>query len=286
MLRKGSKMYKNSLREGLMEGRGEMAHRGAKLKILASLMIEECGILELSRISGTARATVSALVGELTDSTLLEREGERVIHINKRIVLAFAEIYRDHAEIVSYYFKDRRCDRVYLRFSFAMTFDGNIDRTISTMERHVRDLKNSGYSVYSALMLVNCRPRNEILSSTPDAISRKSDMTAAYLRITECTDSLLYADENDGSADMYFDGKHICSGAARIDDIEASIDGFFTFARPRVMMLECKKNKTCEDFEKLKRICEQRSVELIFIDRDKLTPSELALALEIFAKHI
>jgi hypothetical protein len=269
-----------------MEGRGERARKETKLGILDALIENACGILELSRITDTARATVSTLVHELEEVSLLERTGERSLGINSNIVMVFMEIYRDYTEVLSYYFKDGRCDRVQIRHTWSLSFEGNLERSVVTLSRHVRQLKESGYSVYTAAMFVNCSSRKNIPTNAFDAVAKRSEMISEYWRRSGRYECLLYVDENDMSADLYCDGKHICGGVSRLNDIQSDVERFLAVLHPTVLVLECKKTHGAEDFEGLKNMCASSRLELVFIEKNKPTPAELALMLAAFEKHL
>ena len=269
-----------------MEGRGEQARKETKLRILSALLKNEYGILELSKITDTARATVSSLVSKLNEKALVERAGKGTLRINSNIVMVLLEIYRDYIEIVSYYFKDRRCDRVQIRLSWAFTLEGNVDRSVVTVSRHVQELKDSGYTVYTAAMLVNCSLRTEISLNAFGAVCQRNDMTSEYLLRCGRGDCLLYVDENDMSADLYCEGKHVCGSASRLGDIKSDVEGFLAVLHPTALVLECKKAHCSDDFEGLKLICANNRVELEFVEKNRPTPSELALMLAVLERHL
>ena len=269
-----------------MEGRGSTARRNTKLKILAALMQDGRGVLELSRITDTSRATVSQLVDELREVGILESGGERMLAIDPRIVAVFIEIYREYTEIVTYYFGNGKCDRVQMRHVWSLTFGANVERSVITMARHIRALSADGYTVYSAAMLVGCDPGSNMPKNTFDAVRQKRDMIASYLSMTGEQGSLLYVDESDTSAALYFESKHVCACGPGFSDTGAYITSVLGFLQPSRVVIECKKNRSREDFSEVREICQGCGVELTVAERSALTPAEFALMIEAFRNRI
>ena len=265
-----------------MKGRGESARREAKLDILRILTERVSNVAELSAATDTGRATVSELLSELIDYGIVERIGERAFSLSGRICFVLMELYFDRAEIFTYSFDVKCVARKALRFVASMSFDGNVARVISIVERHIDALAESGYAVHSATMLVACD--TEIAPPSSLALKlKKKDALVKYLEMSGVRESLLYLDVSGACSYFCFDGKYVRGKALNVENIASGLDSAFSVFAPEMLMVE---GSDASHLAQFKTTCERSSVCIIPIDRKTPTPAERGMILNLFEKML
>lgn len=263
-----------------MNGRGEAAATGAKLDILRALLDRNANITELALATCTGRTTVSRLILELEASGAVERVDKRDFALAKEICFTVMELYRDRAEIFTYYVEGKRAERKTLRFVASMSFEGNVARSVSLAERYLDSLKSNGYRAYSATMTVNCIPDIAL----PEAFSKIIDKKAALEHCFELSDtrgSCIYWDISDGNSYLYVDGKYVSGkDECRLKDANM-LDMAFSLFSPELLIIEG------ADSELLSAVLscgERNSVRVAAVSKDELSFAERGMIFTMLEK--
>ncbi len=265
-----------------MNGRGERARRDAKLDILRILTERAANTSELASATDTGRATVSALLDELVACGAVERIGERTFALSGKICFVLAELYCDRAEIFTYSLDEKRVERKISHFVESMSFDGNVARVISTVERYIDALAKKGHAVYAATMLVGCDTELRL----PNVISpklKKSDALVKYLDASKLYEGLLYLDISGSCSYFCFDGKYVGGRALRLEDAVSALDSAFMVFTPDLLMVE---GADASHLAQFKTACDRNSVRIVSIDRKAPTPAERGMILDLFEKML
>ena len=260
-----------------MKSRGEKARKRAESDIINGLIFGPHTASSLARENEISRTALSKILDGLIRDGFVERRGERSFAIAPKSCFIFAFVGRAAVEISTYCFDCAEISRKSVKCVPSMSFNDNLIRIFSLIDRHILMMSDNGYRVYVCAV-----PENDMIELSPSATRLprlcKKDLIAAYLSMKDTNGRILYLD---GYSSLFYTDSAYVGGNSLCKDIKAvDLDNLFSLILPDDLIALRSEADTLD----IERVCRKHGVSLTLIDRKTLTPCEIGAISQLFIR--